>query len=164
MQETNLVSLPLETEAMLMRAVTAVGVPVPTVLGELTVIDTLPGRCFAMEFLQGETIGIKVIQMTQGHESTLTNDIGATLALLHAAPTEHLQSHLRTTTPLQELQFWWELLEESRAPLSPGLAYVFEYLRANVPPPPKRLSVVHGAYSVLHSTTQRLRAIDESLD
>ena len=134
----------LHTEAQVMQAAGAGGVPVPEVLGDAE-LDQLPGSCIAMSWLDGETLGGKIVKMC-GSSSPLTVTLGKTLNAIHSIPLKRLPQTLRQTTPAQEVAHWWDVLQMLPVDPGPTLTFIFQYLKSTAPAAPAQLSLVHGTH------------------
>ena len=78
-------TIPLELEAQLIEAAGAHGVPVPPVCHVLEPADGL-GHGFVMKFVEGETLGGRIVKNADLAEArgTLARECGAALARIHA--------------------------------------------------------------------------------
>jgi len=135
----------LETEADLLRAAAAAGVPVPAVRHVLEPDDGL-GHGFIMEFVEGETLGGRVVRDARFAETRprLARQCGEILARIHAIPPAAAPA-LKTSTPAELLAQWRASYEATDWP-RPVFDITFAWLAARVPPPPSEPRLVHGDF------------------
>jgi aminoglycoside phosphotransferase (APT) family kinase protein len=97
-------SVPLATEAALIRAAAANGAAVPRVLAE-SAPDSEIGEAYVMARLEGETLGKRITRDPpfEGIRPGLAAQCGAALAAIHAVPTEGLPP-LVTSSALSEIE------------------------------------------------------------
>ena len=135
----------LETEAALIEAAAAVGVPVPPVRHVLTAEDGL-GHGFIMGFVEGETLGGRIVR----HESfakareTLAFECGQVLARLHTMDPADFPK-LKRSDPADLVAQWREGYLNSGLP-RPVFELTFRWLEANCPPKPEHPRLVHGDF------------------
>lgn len=134
----------LEIEAELMAAAARAGVPVAEVVHILRPEDGL-GRGFVMRFVEGETLGGRILKADhlRAARQTLASECGETLARLHRIPTDDF-SDLPCDTPA-------ELVERQRRAYreTPIRRPVFDLaLRwlADTAPPAAEPKLVHGDF------------------
>jgi aminoglycoside phosphotransferase (APT) family kinase protein len=135
----------LETEAALVVAAAAAGVPAPPVRHVLEPEDGL-GHGFIMGFVEGETLGGRIVRSEElaGARTFLARQCGEVLARIHTMNPDDFP-RLRRSTPA-------ELVEQYRATY--GLSHVsrpvfelaFRWLDAHCPPPPDEMKLVHGDF------------------
>jgi aminoglycoside phosphotransferase (APT) family kinase protein len=134
-----------ETEAQVLRAVAAAGVPVPAVRTVLEPSDGL-GRGFVMDRVSGETRPKRLLHDAAFADArrVVLHDCGRALAALHAAPVTSLPP-LRVTSAAAELALW-----ERRWRTHRGARPVFElalrWLHEHQPGPPSRPVPLHGDF------------------
>jgi len=135
--------LPLATEAALMRAAAAAGVPSPHVLYVLEAADGI-GAGFIMDHVAGETIARKLLRNEEfaAVRPKLPLQVGAILARIHALQPDNLPP-LPITSARKELA---ELREAYRRDGQPRAVFelAFRWLAERAPPDPAMPSVVHG--------------------
>jgi len=135
----------LETEAALIEAAAAAGVPVPAVRHVLTPEDGL-GHGFIMGFVEGETLGGRIVR----HESfakareTLAYECGQVLARIHTIDPA-LFPKLKRSDPIELVTQWREGYRNSGLP-RPVFELTFRWLEANCPPTPAHPRFVHGDF------------------
>lgn len=135
----------LELEAELMAAAAKVGVPVAEVVHVLTPEDGL-GRGFVMRFVEGETLGGRIVKSDhlRAARQTLAFECGETLARLHRMPIDDFPTLTRAAPA--------ELVERTRQIYArtttrrPVFDLAFRWLADNAPPPPAEPTVVHGDF------------------
>jgi aminoglycoside phosphotransferase (APT) family kinase protein len=135
----------LETEAALVVAAAAAGVPAPPVRHVLEPEDGL-GHGFIMAFVEGETLGGRIVRSEElAHARTfLARQCGEVLARIHTMNPDDFP-RLRRSTPA-------ELVEQYRATYRaanwprPVFDLAFRWLDAHCPPPPEEMKLVHGDY------------------
>lgn len=136
--------LPIESEAALMRAARAAGVPSPEVLHVLTPDDGL-GRGFVMARVEGETIPRKILRDAAFAtlRPRLAFEIGGCLARLHAIEPAALPE-LTTLTAANELA---QLRETYRADGQPRPVFelAFRWIADHAPREPAP-TLVHGDF------------------
>ncbi|WP_447755277.1 phosphotransferase family protein [Sphingopyxis fribergensis] len=135
----------LELEAELMEAAAQVGVPVAEVAHVLTPADGL-GRGFVMRFVEGETLGGRIVKSDhlRAARQTLAFECGETLARLHQIPAADFPALTRAAPA--------ELVEKQRLAYRgtsirrPVFDLALRWLADNAPPPPARPALVHGDF------------------
>lgn len=134
----------IETEAALITAAMAAGVPSPRVVHVLTPEDEL-GRGFLMERLEGETIPRKILRDAAyaGLRPRLARELGGILARLHAIDIAGLPS-LQTITAADELAQLREIYRADGQP-RPVFELAFRWIAEHAPQEP-RPSLVHGDF------------------
>ncbi|MEW6597253.1 MAG: phosphotransferase family protein [Pseudomonadota bacterium] len=135
----------IETEAAVIQAVSAAGAPVPEIVHVLTP-DEGCGRGYVMGRLEGETIARKILRDAEFAEARpkLAHQCGEILARIHSVETSDLPP-LRTADAavrVAELRASYVGLAHPR----PVFELALKWLEANLPPPPERLSLVHGDF------------------
>ena len=135
----------LETEAALIEAAAAAGVPVPPVHWVLRPEDGL-GRGFIMGFVEGETLGGRIARGEAfAHTRTfLARQCGEVLARIHTVDPAAFPD-LKRVTPLE---FVTQYLEAYRATDWPRPVFdlAFRWLLDRCPPPPETPRLVHGDF------------------
>ncbi len=135
----------LEVEAELMKAAAANGVPTPPVLYVLQPGDGL-GHGFVMAFLEGETLGGRIVKsaaLADAREG-LTRACGEALARIHAIDTRHFGT-LREVSPSDALRRSLDDYRRSDWP-RPVLELAFRWLDDRCPKPPLTPRLVHGDF------------------
>ncbi|HEY5008556.1 MAG TPA: phosphotransferase family protein [Caulobacteraceae bacterium] len=135
----------LETEAALVVAAAAAGVPAPPVRHVLEPQDGL-GHGFIMGFVEGETLGGRIVRSEDLAQARtfLARQCGEVLARIHTMNPDDFP-RLRRSTPA-------ELVEQYRAAYRaanwprPVFDLAFRWLDAHCPPPPDQMKLVHGDY------------------
>ena len=135
----------LETEAQLLEAAGAVGVPVPAVRHVLEPGDGL-GHGFLMSFVEGETLGGRIVKSQElaGARTFLARQCGEILARLHTMDPDAFP-HLRRATPAELVAQYKDVYATSDWP-RPVFDLAFRWLDANCPPPPEHVRLVHGDF------------------
>ncbi len=135
----------LEGEAELMRLARAAGVPEPEVHYVLKPEDGV-GRGFIVGFVEGETLGRKIVRDEKFAEArkTLAWRCGQVMAMIHALPTDRLPP-LRTASAATRVEEIYARYKADGRP-RPVIALAFEWLRAHLPPEPERPILVHGDF------------------
>ncbi len=134
----------LETEARLMEAAGAVGVPVPPVRWVLTPEDGL-GHGFIMGFVEGETLGGRIARgEALAHTRTfLARQCGEILAKIHTLDPAAFPG-LRRATPADLVNQYREIYRASGWP-RPVFELAFRWLEDHCPPP-GTARLVHGDF------------------
>lgn len=134
----------IETEAALIRAAQAGGVPSPQVVHVLVPADDL-GRGFLMERVEGETIPRKILRDAAyaGLRPRLARDLGGILARLHAIDIARLPD-LQTITAADELAQLREIYLADGQP-RPVFELAFRWIADHAPQEPAP-SLVHGDF------------------
>ncbi len=138
-------ALEIETEAALIRAALAGGVPSPHVVHVLTPADEL-GRGFVMERVEGETIPRKILPRDEayaGLRPRLACELGGILARLHAIDIAGLP-RLQTITAADELAPLREIYLADGQP-RPVFELAFRWIADHAPQGPVP-SLVHGGF------------------
>ncbi|HTX50991.1 MAG TPA: phosphotransferase family protein [Caulobacteraceae bacterium] len=135
----------LETEARLIQAAAAKGVPVPAVRHVLDAEDGL-GHGFIMGFVEGETLGGRIVRQEAFAETRtfLARQCGEVLAKIHAIdPAEF--PNLRRQTPRQLIDQYHATYKASGWP-RPVIDLAFRWLDERCPPDPREMKLVHGDF------------------
>ncbi len=133
----------LATEAALIGAAGAAGVPVPEVRHVLTPADGL-GEGFVMGFVAGETLGGRIVRQEATAPVGLARQCGAILARLHTIDVGGFPT-LDRCTPAGLIDQWrdgYRTTETAR----PVFEVALRWLAARCPPPPERPRLVHGDF------------------
>jgi aminoglycoside phosphotransferase (APT) family kinase protein len=135
----------LEVEAQLLAAAAERDVPVPEVRHVLTPEDGL-GRGFLMEFVEGETLGGRIVrsEALAPAREFLARQCGEVLARLHTMDPAEFPM-LRRQTPAELLEQYYTAYRASAWP-RPVFEMAFRWLREHCPPDPKELKLVHGDF------------------
>jgi aminoglycoside phosphotransferase (APT) family kinase protein len=135
----------LETEARLMDLAGKAGIPEPPVIYVLHPEDGI-GRGFIVGFVDGETLGRKIVRDAAFAEArkSLAFRCGEVLAAIHAIPLDQVPPlrHADAATRLDELHKRYLLGERPR----PVFALAFEWLRHRLPKEPPAPRLVHGDF------------------
>ena len=128
-------ALGLATEARLLMAARAAGVPAPKVLHVLTPADGL-GEGFVMEWLDGETLGARIVrsEALAAARQRLAYDCGATLARIHGIDVAEtgLDKLLPVLTPRELVLETWERYKAFDTP-QPMIDYAGRWLLQHLP-------------------------------
>jgi aminoglycoside phosphotransferase (APT) family kinase protein len=135
----------LEGEAALMRLAGEAGVPEPAVHYVLEPQDGL-GHGFICGFIEGETLGRKIVRDEKFAEArlTLAFECGRTMARIHQLPLEVLPK-MRVATAKGRVEEIYARYKADGRP-RPVISLAFEWLRANLPPEPAAPKLVHGDF------------------
>lgn len=135
----------LETEAALIIAVGAKGVPVPPVRHVLTPDDGL-GRGFVMGFVAGETLGGRIArgEAFKDTRTFLARQCGEILARIHTLDPAAFPG-LRRMSPAELLAQYHQTYLASAWP-RPVFELAFRWLDQRCPPPPEHPRLVHGDF------------------
>ena len=135
----------LGTEAHLIEAARAGGVPVPGVRHVLRPADGL-GEGFVMDRLEGETLGRRIVREARlaGARRVLARQCGAALARIHRLPARHLPA-LRTAAARAELDFQIGL-HRGHGTARPVFEWAFRWLREHAPADVPVPVLVHGDF------------------
>lgn len=132
-------------EARLMQIMKPRGVPVPTVRWILDAEDGL-GEGFVMDWMDGETIGRKIVRdaaYARAREN-LAFDCGAALARIHLTPRDELPA-LRETHPQDYLDGTFREYER-QGHRRPVFEMAFQWLRRHIGRLDPALCLVHGDF------------------
>jgi len=125
----------LATEAVLMRAARAAGVPEPEVLWVLTPQDGL-GDGFIMEWVEGETLGARIVRdpALDAIRPKLAEQCGEILARIHAIDldTTGLGARLSRLSPEQYVRQTWERYQALDTP-QPMIDFAARWLLEHLP-------------------------------
>jgi aminoglycoside phosphotransferase (APT) family kinase protein len=135
----------LETEAQLLEAAGAVGVPVPAVRYVLEPEDGL-GHGFLMSFVEGETLGGRIVKSEDLAPARvfLARQCGEILARLHTMDPADFP-RLKRSTPAELVAQYKAVYAASDWP-RPVFDLTFRWLDANCPPAPEHVRLVHGDF------------------
>ena len=141
-----------EVEASCLRFAEAAGTPAPHVHGVSDDTSFVGGPFFITSRVDGETIPRRVLRMVEAHPglgARLGHQCGEALARLHRADPSSAHASLARpdgVAPSEQALRGLDLLFEGS--LQPSLAFrlAFHWLERNQPPPPERLSLVHGDF------------------
>lgn len=135
----------LAVEAGLMRAAAANGVPVPDIIHLLSPGDGL-GEGFVMAFVEGETLGGRIVRspaLAPARE-TLAQACGAILARIGAIDPAGFPSLVRYDPA--HLVDHWLVRYRGSGRARPVFELAFRWLGDHCPPPPERPRLVHGDF------------------
>jgi aminoglycoside phosphotransferase (APT) family kinase protein len=128
-------SVGLETEARLIRAARAAGVPEPEVLHVLREEDGL-GPGFLMEWLEGETLGNRIVRAPELEDvrPLLARECGRVLARIHAIDpvATGLEGHLRVVPTRAFVEQVWAAHRDLDTP-QPMIDYTARWLLDHLP-------------------------------
>ncbi len=135
----------LETEAALMEAAEAAGVPVPSVRWVLTPGDGL-GHGFIMDFVEGETLGGRIArgEAFEHARTFLARQCGEVVARIHTIDPGRFPD-LKRVTPLEFVTQYRDGYLASAWP-RPVFDLAFRWLLDRCPPPPEAPCLVHGDF------------------
>jgi aminoglycoside phosphotransferase (APT) family kinase protein len=135
----------LETEAALILAAAAQGVPAPPVVAVLTPEDDL-GHGFIMGFVDGETLGGRIArsEALASARPGLARQCGAALAAIHRIDPDAFPT-LKRLSPLEFVTQYRDAYRATDWP-RPVFDLAFRWLLERCPPPPERPCVVHGDF------------------
>jgi aminoglycoside phosphotransferase (APT) family kinase protein len=134
-----------ETEAALIRAAEAAGVPVPPVHYVLRPEDGL-GQGFVMGFVEGETLGGRIVKSEAfaAIRPLLARQCGRILARIHSIDPNEFPN-LERTEPQTLISRWLDAYRATARP-RPVFELAFRWLARHCPPPPRVLHLVHGDF------------------
>ncbi|WP_374470107.1 phosphotransferase family protein [Phenylobacterium sp.] len=137
-------SIPLATEAALIRAAGATGAPVPPVRHVCEAADGL-GEAYVMGRVGGETLGKKIVEdpRFEAVRPKLARQCGEVLAKIHATPPP-MGLGLKTVDAVLELDRYEEVYRATGAE-RPVLELAFQYLRRRTPEPVEPV-LLHGDF------------------
>ncbi len=132
----------MDTEAALLRAASAAGVPVARLVSAAGSDDALGAGHLVSEFIEGETIARKILRDDEyaTARQRLAADCGRALAAIHSIPTDAVADLARTDQVTQ----YREVLDELGDP-HPAFEHAFAWLEANRPPTTGE-ALVHGDF------------------
>ena len=137
----------LETEAALMRAARAAGVPEPEVLHVLGPADGL-GEGFVMEWLEGEALGARIVRdpSLDAIRPKLAEQCGEILARIHAIDlrANRLDTRLARMTPEEFVRQTWQRYQALGTP-QPMIDFSARWLLEHLPKS-YRESLVHNDF------------------
>lgn len=135
----------LEVEAQLMAAAARAGVPVAEVAYILEPGDAI-GRGFVMRFVEGETLGGRIVKSPAftAARQTLAADCGTILARIHAIPPADFPG-LDRESPA-DMAARLRAAYRATPVRRPVFDLAFRWLLDHVPPPPAAPRLVHGDF------------------
>ena len=135
----------LQSEAALIAAAAAKGVPVPPVRHVLTPEDGL-GQGFVMGFVEGETIGGRIVkaEALAPARAILARQCGEILARIHSIDPAGFPN-LPVMAPMDLVEQWKAVYRAAEAP-RPVFELTYRWLEQNCPPPPTTPRLVHGDF------------------
>ena len=135
----------LETEARLIEAAGAAGVPVPPVRWVLEPEDGL-GHGFVMGFVEGETLGGRIARgaALATARPFLARRCGEILARIHRIDPDAFPT-LRRSTPAQQIAQYKEAYRGTEWP-RPVFDLALRWLEGHCPPPPAHPRLIHGDF------------------
>jgi aminoglycoside phosphotransferase (APT) family kinase protein len=137
----------IRTEAELMRLARAAGVPEPEVLAVLEEEDGL-GDGFVMEWLEGETLGARIVRAEALAEvrPLLARQCGEILARIHSIDPQAtgLADRLQTVAPREFVEQTWAGYKLLRTP-QPMIDFTARWLLDHLPESP-RTALVHNDF------------------
>jgi aminoglycoside phosphotransferase (APT) family kinase protein len=143
--------VPIEVEASHLRFAEAAGMPAPHVHGVCGDASYVGGPFFVTACVAGETIPRQILRLVAADAALgprLARQCGEALAKLHAA--DPLLAHPRTPRPdgdpIEATLRAVEVLVRELLQPSPAFTLALRALERERPPPPARLTVVHGDF------------------
>jgi len=140
-------SISLETEAALLQLAHEAGIPEPAVVHVLEKGDGL-GSGFLMEWLQGETLGQRIVKVDELAQlrPRLAFLCGEALARVHALDynAEKIRDALPTVSPEKLIDETWAQYQALDVPV-PMIDYTWRWLKSNLPSH-SRTTLVHGDF------------------
>lgn len=136
----------LQTEARLLHLAQQAGIPVPGVVYLLTPDDKL-GEGYLMEWLEGETLGQRIVRSDSLAEvrPLLARQCGEALARIHSIEVdEPLRQLLPTVSPKELIEEIWDSYKGLNLP-EPMIDYTAQWLLQNLPEE-TRQTLVHGDF------------------
>jgi len=137
----------LATEALLMQVARAAGVPEPEVLHVLVPDDDL-GEGFLMEWLDGETLGARIVRAPEfaAVRPRLARQCGEVLARIHAIDVDAtgLRARLEQVRPAEFVRQKWLRYQSFDTP-QPMIDYAARWLLAHLPAD-ERVTLVHNDF------------------
>ena len=133
-------------EAELLELASSAQVPVPKVIESLHSTDGL-GDGYLMEWLQGETMGQRIVKLPelQSARENLAFDCGQALARIHAIEvTDRLREVLHSVAPEDLVRETWEAYITLETP-QPMIDFTAQWLLNNLPPESDS-ALVHGDF------------------
>ena len=143
--------VPIEVEASNLQLAEAAGMPVPHVHAVSSDNSFVGGPFFITSRIAGETIPrqvLRLVERTPGLGATLARQCGAALARLHAADASRTHPLVvrPAGNPLEAaLAVSRRSIDELLQP-SPAFTLCFNWLKRNIPPAPRRITIVHGDF------------------
>ena len=138
--------LPPSLEVELLKLAADGNVPVPEIHHVLTPEDGL-GDGYIMEWLDGETMGQRIIKLPELAEAreTLAFECGQALARIHALPVENaLSEKLHNVSPEALVRETWDAYVALDTP-QPMIDYTAQWLLSHLPQD-SRTTLVHGDF------------------
>ncbi|MEP6389444.1 MAG: phosphotransferase family protein [Halioglobus sp.] len=140
-------SIGLDTEAALLQLAHQAGIPEPAVVHILEEGDEL-GSGFLMEWLQGETLGQRIVKVEELAQlrPRLAFLCGEALARVHALDfnAETIRGALPTVSPEKLIDETWAQYQALDVPV-PMIDYTWRWLKSNLPTQ-SRTTLVHGDF------------------
>ncbi|MEP5567425.1 MAG: phosphotransferase family protein [Halioglobus sp.] len=136
----------LDTEARLLHLAAEAGIPVPGVVHLLKPSDKL-GNGYLMEWLEGETLGHRIVRSDDLAQvrPLLARQCGEALARIHSIEVdEQLMQMLPTTSPRTLVEDTWDAYKTLKLP-QPMIDYTARWLLQNLPSESSR-ALVHGDF------------------
>ena len=133
-------------EAELLELASSAHVPVPKVIESLHSTDGL-GDGYLMEWLQGETMGQRIVKLPelQSARENLAFECGQALARIHAIEVPNqLQEVLHSVSPEELVRETWEAYITLETP-QPMIDFTAQWLLRNLPAPSDS-TLVHGDF------------------
>ena len=133
-------------EAELLALASSAHVPVPKVIESLQSTDGL-GDGYLMEWLQGETMGQRIVKLPEleSARENLAFECGQALARIHAIEVpSRLQEVLHSVSPSELVRETWEAYIALETP-QPMIDFTAQWLLSNLPPE-SGSALVHGDF------------------
>jgi aminoglycoside phosphotransferase (APT) family kinase protein len=127
-------------------------IPVPPVYWLESDGHALDRPFFAMGRLPGQTDARQLVTAPQWAEvrPRVAEQKARILAAIHAFPVDRIGSLEHPPSPeasaAHEVERWERVMREDTLEPQPVLELAFHWLKRHIPPPPQRLSIVHGDY------------------
>jgi aminoglycoside phosphotransferase (APT) family kinase protein len=158
----------LEAEAMLMKAAVESNIPVPKVLHVMQESDGL-GAGFIMEWLEGETLGARIVRHPsfESLRETLAAQCGRLLAKIHTIDLDstQLRSVLAEITPVEIIQQTWSKYQELNSSQA-MIDYTAIWLLNNLPENLSKNCLVHNDFrngNIMVSPSEVVAVLDWEL-
>ena len=138
--------LSTSAEVALLRLAQSAGVPVPNVICELEPRHDM-GEGYLMEWLEGETLGHRIVKLPELAEmrATLAYECGQTLAKIHALPVPHsLRRVLHCVSPEVLVRETWDAYIALNTP-QPMIDFTAQWLLSHLPTTVTQC-LVHGDF------------------
>ncbi len=140
---------PLELEGVVIELVAATGAPVAAPLVFEPAGGRLGGAGYLMDFVEGTSVAPRILRRDEyaAARERVPTQLGEALARIHSVEPREIEGIAggEADPALEACELWERALDEIGEPL-PAVEAGLRWLRLHPPPPPERVTLVHGDF------------------